>query len=266
MTDPFRIDGARPVDARRGWDPGPSRLRRALGAFGSEGPAVPSELDHTLRAAVRAHAARCEGPRVQPWRRAAAAALLLAASILAIQLVSSPAATSARDEPVVRSLARAIEHRRDAGLASPALSAILATLVAMPADVRATLDHTDALRFARYAVVLEGDASRLGAWYIDIAGDGAIVGIEGGDPPGSSPATYDPAALVGGRIRLARLVEPASLGADPRVATVVMHEPTGARDPRVLRLSTVDEIGRPLALSARLLPLPDPHDPSSSTP
>ena len=81
------------------------------------------------------------------------------------------------------------------------------------------------VRFTSVAVLIDSGATPLAAWQIELVDPSdrsRIVGIEGGQHPAFiEPASYDPAALQGGRIVLAgfSLDEDLPVG-ETRVATI----------------------------------------------
>lgn len=102
------------------------------------------------------------------------------------------------------------------------MQALLAAIVSMPPPSREPLPAVG--EFVVVDLMLDEGAAMPLAWKIELAVDGQLVGIEGGDRPFAQPAAYDAEALLGGRVLLANAAEerPAADGSR-RLASVIVR-------------------------------------------
>ena len=94
-----------------------------------------------------------------------------------------------------------------------AMAAVLAMVLvaiaagALGAAARPAQQPAHAAKFAAIDVFVDSGAAVLAAWQVEVKlGAGAkLAGVEGGDAAGvyAAPPTYDPAALMGGRVIIA---------------------------------------------------------------
>lgn len=210
---------------------------------------------------LRLDAARIGGiaPRVWASRLAVAASIVVACWLGTILATSggsgsdrwqAKASIAGRLGEAARLVTSSAPDARVAAVRSPAVQALLAAIVALPKTPGTP--QAGAGVFATYDILLLEPSEAIPAsWMIEIETPGLLVGVESGDAPFDEPARYDPAALAGGRIRLANVAVDGGRRTLPlRLATVVVEQGEGVDEASVIDATCVGPGGE--LVSARL--------------
>jgi hypothetical protein len=140
--------------------------------------------------------------------------------------------------------------------------AVLVLVLAAAAAAGPASAQEPPARFRTIDVVIDAGTGPLAAWQVAIraAGDGQLVGIEGGDAPAyREPPYYDPRALGRGVVVLAGFsTERDGLRTGrQRVARLHVREGAGAAEWQIEVTAAADSQGRPIGARGTLVPRGD---------
>lgn len=229
---------------------------------------VPLERDAIIRASIEAHFQPTEQivRRPFPLRHgwiaagsAAAAVIVLAIGLLPfVRGRGEPAAPPTLTAALREAESIAADKGPFGAATDPRVTAILLAVVSMPAAVDAPSLPASG-RFVVFDVVVDALDLPLAAWQAELRLPGAIAGIEGGEGPFASPATYDPVALASGQVVLAGIADPLPFGSTTagqsiRVASVTIWLGRDGPTPAVGAATLLAPASQPLAGSLRLQP------------